>query len=187
VKRLLKLTGGSFSGRKLYVPALGVRPATNLVREAVFSTLGPFFKDGVLGLKVLDLFAGSGSLGLEAISRGAQAVTFVDCSRDSVKSIQKNLQIMGFAGSVVRADVIVFLRQRREVTYDLIFMDPPYRYEKCPEVVGLLKTSLQPVNPTILVHERAYREELPPFGADLKFLKRKRYGQTEILYYEFSS
>jgi 16S rRNA (guanine966-N2)-methyltransferase len=173
-------------GKKLYVPDLGVRPATNLVREAIFSTLGSFFDNGVLGLRVLDLFAGTGSLGLEAISRGAKAVTFVDWSRDSVESIQKNLKILGFSGSVVRCDVLVFLRRSRGIAYDLIFMDPPYRYNKCPEVVELLMMILKSMNPTILVHERAYKEELPPFGDDLNFVKRKRYGQTEILYYEFS-
>jgi 16S rRNA (guanine(966)-N(2))-methyltransferase RsmD len=103
VKRFLKLTGGSFMGRRLYVPDMGVRPATNLVREAIFSTLNSFFENGVQGLEVLDLFAGTGSLGLEAISRGAAAVTFVDQSSESVRSIRRNLEILEYEGQVIKA------------------------------------------------------------------------------------
>lgn len=112
MKRFLKLTGGSFAGRQIHVPGTGVRPATNLVREAVFSTIFSFFKDGVKGLAILDLFAGTGSLGLEALSRGAEGVTFVDSGRESIRSIYKNLKILDFTGNVVRSDVISFLKEK---------------------------------------------------------------------------
>ena len=85
MKRFLKLTGGSYAGRRIYVPDIGVRPATNLVREAIFSTLNSFFENGVKGCSVLDLFAGTGSLGLEALSRGARRVTFVDSRKQSTR------------------------------------------------------------------------------------------------------
>jgi len=186
VKKLLKLTGGSFSGRRLYVPDSGVRPASNLVREALFSTLNSFFKWGVSGLRVLDLFAGSGSLGLEAISRGAVYVTFVDSSRESIKSIRKNMEILGFSGEVIRCDVCGFLKRSRSLDYSLIFMDPPYRFTACREVVDLLCRALIRQKRQLLVHERFYRDELPDFGNCVQFARRKKYGQTELLYYKFN-
>lgn len=186
MKKRLKLTGGSFGGRKLYVPAIGVRPATNLVREAIFSTLGSFFEDGVKGLKVLDLFAGTGSLGLEAKSRGAAHVTFVDRDGKAVKSIRKNIEILGFSATIIRDDVLAFLKKSGTIDYNLIFMDPPYRYGRCAEAVDLLKRALSPGHGTVLVHERAWERNLPDFGAGIQLLKRKKYGQTEVLYYRIS-
>ncbi len=186
VKKFLKLTGGSFSGRRLYVPDSGVRPASNLVREALFSTLNSFFEKGVWGLRVLDLFAGSGSLGLEAISRGAAYVTFVDGNGESVKSIRKNLEILGFSGEVIRRDVSSFLKMSRNLEYSLIFMDPPYRFTACREVVDLLCRALEKRNTQVLVHERFYRDELPEFGDCVQLIRRKKYGQTELLYYEIA-
>lgn len=186
MKKLLKLTGGSFSGRRLYVPDSGVRPASNLVREALFATLNSFFEEGVSGLRILDLFAGSGSLGLEAISRGAVQVSFVDNSIESIKSIRRNLEILGFQGRVIRRDVRAFLRRNRNLEYDLIFMDPPYRYTENGDVVDLLCRSLR--NPdAVLVHERYYRKELPDLGECVQLVRRKKYGQTELLYYQFSN
>jgi 16S rRNA (guanine966-N2)-methyltransferase len=182
LKRFLKLTGGSFMGRRLYVPSTGVRPATNLVREAVFSTLQSFFEDGVEGLRVVDLFAGSGSLGFEAISRGAASAVFVDRSTESVRSIRRNLEILNFRGQVYKSDVIQYLKRLRDLSADLVFMDPPYRYRRCAEVVSQLGRAIAPENRVLLVHERAYEEELPEWGREVEFLKRRRYGQTEILY-----
>jgi 16S rRNA (guanine966-N2)-methyltransferase len=185
VKKLLKLTGGSFSGRRLYVPDSGVRPASNLVREALFATLNSLFKDGVAGLRILDLFAGSGSLGLEAISRGAELVTFVDNSVESVKSIRRNMEILGFSGQVIRRDVRIFLKRSKGLDYDLIFMDPPYRFTESSEVVSLLWSALRSETAPVLVHERYFRKGLPDFGECVQLVKRKKYGQTELLYYRF--
>jgi 16S rRNA (guanine966-N2)-methyltransferase len=179
----LKLTGGSFSGRSIKVPTKGVRPATNLVREAIFSTLFSFFEKGVSCLNVLDLFSGTGSLGFEALSRGASGVTFVDSARESIRSIQKNLEDLGFKGEVVRSDVIRFLKINKTLCYDLVFIDPPYRYKRCPEVVELLKNALVTNLSALVVYERSYKKELPDFGADIRILRRKKYGQTELLYY----
>ncbi len=184
MKRFLKLTGGSFSGRKLYVPDIGVRPATNLVREAIFSVLNNMFEEGVSGLNVLDLFAGTGSLGLEALSRGAESATFVDNSRTSVESIRKNLSLLGFIGDVVKMDVSVFLKRNRNIRYDIIFFDPPYNYKKVEETLLLLKESISNSAMPVLVYERSYRNELPELDEDYRLLKRKKYGQTEVLYYQ---
>jgi 16S rRNA (guanine966-N2)-methyltransferase len=185
MKKLLKLTGGSYAGRRLYVPDSGVRPATNKVREALFSTLLTWFPGGVQGLAVLDLFAGTGSLGLEAISRGASRATFVDSSSQSVRSIRENLKILGFSGRVFRSAVKDFLRRSGSLDYDLVFMDPPYRYTGNRREVELLLATLAARDTQVLVHERRYRAEAPDFEELLEPLKRRRYGQTELLYYRF--
>jgi 16S rRNA (guanine966-N2)-methyltransferase len=183
VKKLLKLTGGSFSGKKLYVPETGVRPATNRVREAIFSTLLSYFSDGVRGLRVLDLFAGTGSLGLEALSRGAARVTFVDSRAEAVRAIRKNLEILGFSAGVYRDDAARFLRRHKGVDDDLIFMDPPYRFRGSAQLVYLLKGRVVPGVSPVMVYERAFSNDLPDFGANVELLKRRKYGQTELLYY----
>jgi 16S rRNA (guanine966-N2)-methyltransferase len=183
VKRFLKLTGGSFAGRRIYVPDIGVRPATNLVREAIFSTLKSFLKDGVQGCSVLDLFAGTGSLGIEALSRGARRVTFVDSRMESIRSIIRNLEILGFTASVERSDVSRFLKKNNQIEYELIFMDPPYKYKKSQDVVDLIKSALKQRNSSVLVYERAFEKDPPDFGDDVEVLKRKKYGQTELVYF----
>ncbi len=183
MKRFLKLTGGSFSGRRLYVPDIGVRPATNLVREAIFSSLFSFYNDGVKNLRILDLFAGTGSLGLEALSRGASSVTFVDQNIEAVRSIRKNMNILSFSGEVIKSDVNEFLKKGTSLLFDLIFMDPPYRYKRCKEVVAILVDSLDRSLSPILIYERSFKESLPDFGYKVQFLKRKKYGQSEVLYY----
>lgn len=183
MKKLLKLTGGSFAGRKLYVPETGVRPATNRTREAIFSTLQSYFPGGMMGRSVLDLFAGTGSLGLEALSRGADRVTFVDSRAESVRAIRRNLDILGFEAEVVRDDAGCFIKGRDRIDFELIFMDPPYSYRKCGVLVKLLRSRVPADMKVVLVYERAFQEELPDFGEGILNLKRKRYGQTELLYY----
>jgi 16S rRNA (guanine966-N2)-methyltransferase len=182
VKQVLRLTGGSFTGKKLYVPGTGVRPATNLVREAIFATLPSFFEGGVRGLTVLDLFAGAGSLGFEAMSRGASAVTFVDRNRASLAAIRKNLELLNYEAQVVGSDALLYLRRNRGLRFDLVFMDPPYRYKRSGEVVKHLTKAIATNTQTLLVHERYYEKDLPDWGAPLDVLRRRRYGQTEILY-----
>lgn len=180
---MLRLTGGNYGGRRLYVPETGVRPATNRVREAVFSTLLTFFDKGVKGCSVLDLFAGTGSLGIEALSRGAEMVTFVDVKRESIRAIDKNLRILGLSAEVVQSDVRTYLKRKKNIDYDLIFMDPPYRYRDCSHIVSLVKTSSLRQNETILVYERAYEKDPPDLEENALLLKRKKYGQTELLYF----
>ncbi len=187
MKRYLRLTGGSFTGRKLYVPDIGVRPATNLVREAIFSTLSNMFEDGIEGLSFLDLYAGTGSLGLEAISRGASRVTFIDNSRASIVSIKRNMELLGFSGSVIKSDVSNFLKRNRNLKYDVIFFDPPYKLEDIDGVLELLGMAIDSQTSPILVYERFYKKELPDLNKNFELLKRKKYGQTEVLYYRISN
>jgi 16S rRNA (guanine966-N2)-methyltransferase len=187
MKKKLLLTGGSFTGRRLYVPETGVRPATNMVREAVFSTLRGFLREGVEGSRVLDLFAGSGSLGLEALSRGAALAVFVDKGRNAVRSITRNLEILGFSDPrralVIAGDAAGWLKRNRDLRFDVVFVDPPYRYAGTGGIVELLKGSLAAGSGALLVYERFFDADPPDFGEGAELLKRKKYGQSEILYY----
>jgi len=161
-----------------------VRPTSDRVREAIFDVLAAL--DEVEGATVLDCFAGTGALGIEALSRGAAAVTFVDSDREAVAAVEANLVRVGMAGRrdvrVVRAETLGFLAGSR-VRYDLALVDPPYRFDRWAELLGRLRAgvavleSSAPVSvpETFAVH-RVYRhggtlvtvvtEVTPPEPAD---------------------
>jgi 16S rRNA (guanine(966)-N(2))-methyltransferase RsmD len=122
----VRIVAGRWGGRRLTTPrGAAVRPTADRVREALFSILG----GKVDGARVLDLFAGSGALGLEALSRGAAEVTFVDSAAASVAAVRANLEAVGGEAEVRRADALRFLRTAAGETrhYDLVLLDPPYR------------------------------------------------------------
>ncbi len=106
---MLRVVAGTLGGRRLHAPAgARTRPTADRVREALFSILGP-----VEGLRVLDLFAGSGALGIEALSRGAASATFVDSSSQAVAAVRRNLEALGAEGEVGRRDALRWLAGRR--------------------------------------------------------------------------
>jgi 16S rRNA (guanine966-N2)-methyltransferase len=117
----VRVVAGEFGGRRLAAPpARGTRPTADRVREALFSMLGD-----VSGLRVLDLFAGSGALGIEALSRGAASATFVESDPRAATVIRENLAALGADGEVIGQDAVVFLAAQRG-TFDLVLADPPY-------------------------------------------------------------
>src|SRR4051812_27859796 len=122
----MRVIAGRFKGRRLQAPpGLATRPTSDRVREALFSILG----GRVTGAEVLDLFAGSGALGIEALSRGARAATFVDSAAPAMRTLEANLRALDADATVVRAEVRRFLggASRSARQYDLVFLDPPYR------------------------------------------------------------
>lgn len=119
----MRVVAGIAGGLALRVPKSVARPTMDKVRGAIFSSLG----DAVPGSRVLDLFAGSGGLGIEALSRGAASAVFVDNHSEAVASIQGNLRTTGLRGAALKSDVFGFLRGATEASYDLIFADPPYK------------------------------------------------------------
>ena len=118
----MRIVGGSRKGTRIFAPrGRGTRPTSDRVREAVFTIIG-----AIEGARVLDLFAGSGALGLEALSRGAASAVFVESSRDAVGSIERNLAKLELPGArIVRADAMRYLAAESE-RYDVVFVDPPY-------------------------------------------------------------
>jgi 16S rRNA (guanine966-N2)-methyltransferase len=168
----IRICGGIFRSRRLECPARGVRPTTDRVKEAIFSTLAPDLN----AAKVLDLFAGSGNLGIESLSRGALQVTFVDKSSLCTRFIEKNLATLGVheSAKVIKSDVFAFVRQCTE-EFNLIFMDPPYdkglASNMAPHVYNLLKIG------GILTIEHSPYEVI-----DIQPWKTKTYGDTMITY-----
>ena len=121
----MRVISGEYRGRRLKEPAdNSVRPTTDKVKESVFNII----QFDIEGRNVLDLFAGTGQLGIECLSRGAKSVTFVDKSRDSLSLVKENLRLCGAEGRVVCSDSLDFLKCCR-TKYDLIFLDPPYSTE----------------------------------------------------------
>jgi 16S rRNA (guanine966-N2)-methyltransferase len=122
VERMRIITGRA-KGRRLAAPDTDTtRPATDRVREAVFSAIGPWVEDA----DVLDLYAGSGSYGLEALSRGAASAVFVERGRAAIEALRSNVATVGLGGTVVATEVDSFLRAPGSRTYHLVFIDPPW-------------------------------------------------------------
>jgi 16S rRNA (guanine966-N2)-methyltransferase len=170
---------GLFGGRSLAVPrGRSVRPTSDRVREALFSILG-----SISGDRVLDLFAGSGALGIEAVSRGAAEVTFVDSSAAAIAAVRRNLEALGISGEVHRSHARSFLERARASgrQYDLVFLDPPYRQA---EALGgglgpALAQVLAPSGRVVAESDRRAPLELEPFTLRAE----RRYGDTLIRIY----
>jgi 16S rRNA (guanine(966)-N(2))-methyltransferase RsmD len=171
----MRVVAGRFGGRSLIAPrGSSTRPTSDRVREALFSILG-----SVDGDRVLDLFAGSGALGIEALSRGAGEVSFVDSSSAAVAAVRRNLDALRVEAEVRRQDALAYLRSasRDARQYDLVFLDPPYRHANAlgPE----LSTALGPVlaSGARVVAESDRRA---PLELGLTLLDERRYGDTLI-------
>jgi len=179
----MRVIAGSAGGIRLAVPKRGVRPTMDRVKAAIFSSLG----DAVAGARVLDLFGGSGALGIEALSRGASLAVFVEEDLQSTEMIERNLAKTKLEGRVRQQDVFDFLRHAGGAeTFQIIFADPPY--EKTKHVDSYTeKLVTNEVLPRLLdsrgvfVLEKRPVETLP----EMKFwrmVRQKTYGATEVLF-----
>jgi 16S rRNA (guanine966-N2)-methyltransferase len=172
----LRIIAGRAKGRRLVgPPGLDTRPMMDRVREALFSSLGSALE----GAAVIDLFAGSGSLGLEALSRGAASAVFVERDRRAVAALRANVAAVELGGRVEVADCVSFL-ERDTGCYDLAFVDPPYaRSLASVEIVlGLLAPRLAG-GAIVVLHRRAGTGE-PALPDGLEVSDRRRYGDAEI-------
>jgi 16S rRNA (guanine966-N2)-methyltransferase len=175
--------GGRLGGRTLSAPrGHATRPTPERVREALFSILAP-----VDGAHVLDLFAGSGALGIEALSRGAGAATFVDSSAAAIAAVRRNLRELGIEAEVRRQSASAFLGGARGDArqYDLVFLDPPYRHATTlgREFSRALAPVLAPGARVVAESDRRAPLELE----GLQRLDERRYGDTLIRIYRDST
>lgn len=179
----MRVIGGRLGGRRLVTPrGRATRPTPERVREALFSILGP-----VDGLAVLDLFAGSGALAIEAISRGASMATLVDSSAAAIAAIRRNLETLQIDAEVRRQSAAAFLGAALEDArqYDLVFLDPPYRHS--PTLGRELSTLLVPVlAPGARVIAESDRRAPLALGLQAQPDER-RYGDTMIRIYTHGS
>lgn len=170
----MRVVAGVAGGRRLQAPAgRKVRPTSERVREALFNSLGSL--DVVVGAGVLDLFAGTGALGIEALSRGAASATFVDADARAVAAIKENLRATGLAerSRVVQADVLRYLADQGHVeprTFDIAFADPPYAWDEWPALLAVVPARI------VAIEARAHLT-LPP---EWHPLRSKRYGDTVV-------
>jgi 16S rRNA (guanine966-N2)-methyltransferase len=183
----MRITGGKARGRILAsLKGSKIRPTSDRVREAIFSLIG----QDATGLRVLDLFAGTGCLGIETISRGAAEALFVDNSFQSIKLIEKNLSLCGFesVGSVLKKDLskgFPGASPLMKEKFDLVFIDPPYKKEVIPQVITELSVRGTLSSSAIVVAETSKATTTPDTLGKLYLEKSKTYGQTRISIYRY--
>ncbi|GAA2578648.1 16S rRNA (guanine(966)-N(2))-methyltransferase RsmD [Microbacterium binotii] len=179
---MTRIIAGAAGGLRLDVPASGTRPTSDRVRESLFAALES--QDMLAGARVLDLYAGSGALGLEALSRGAVHVDLVEHNAKAAAVVRRNAEVIARAtGATARAHrstVTAFLRQGASA-YDLVFLDPPYDIadEDLTEALALLRPLL--TDDALVVVERAKRSAEPEWErADLEQVRERRHGDTAL-------
>lgn len=176
----MRIISGWARGRRLVAPeSPGTRPATDRVREAVFSSLGEL----VAGARVADLYAGSGSFGLEALSRGAESAVFVEKGRKAVAALRVNVESVGLGGKVVPGDVRRWLGTADD-RLDLVFIDPPWDVATTDldTELALIDRLLAPGG--TVVASRRHGDVAPTPPETWRSYVEKRYGDTRIFRYE---
>ncbi|HEY4019952.1 MAG TPA: 16S rRNA (guanine(966)-N(2))-methyltransferase RsmD [Pseudonocardiaceae bacterium] len=185
---MTRIVAGSAGGRRLAVPPKGTRPTSERVREALFGALEAAFDFD--GIRVLDLYAGSGALGFEALSRGASAVTFVESDRRAVEVLRANVAALGLSGArVVSGPVESVVAAEPDRAYDIVLADPPYALAN--DALGKVLADLLGrgwlAPDGLVVLERAGRDGEPDWPAGLRSTRSRRYGDTTVHWAEPSS
>ncbi len=185
----MKIISGDKRGRNFYMPA-GIRPTQNMTRKAIFDIIGHDLE----GWEVLDLFAGSGAVGLESLSQGAKKVTFVEFNAKCFEVIEENIQLLGFkeAGmpspnaEILNADAFVAVKQlaRQGRKFDLVFLDPPYGLDLVKKMLKTL-TAYDIFKPnSFLIIEHGKRENLPETEGRFSLITHRNYGTSFIAVYQ---
>ena len=179
----MRVIAGTLKGRRL-APVKGrIRPTAAKVREAIFNILG----EAVIETRVLDLFAGTGALGIEALSRGAKAAVFVEDHPEALKVLRRNLHDLGLTAQtmVLPIPVLTALKKLavRGERFTLAFLDPPYGGGVAAGVLEALAAAQLMLPQTWVVAEHSRRESLPERGGDLWRRELRRYGDTQVAFY----
>ncbi|HEY9160456.1 MAG TPA: 16S rRNA (guanine(966)-N(2))-methyltransferase RsmD [Desulfomonilia bacterium] len=167
----VRICSGLYKSRRIACPE-DIRPTSDRVKEALFSALLVDFRD----IDVLDVFAGSGSLGIEALSRGAKTATFVDSSALSINHIRKNASLLGIENKcvIIRSDVMAYIRKCRH-SFDLVFMDPPYNKGLASQLAPELYFLIKPGGTMVVEHS-------PREALNMNTYKQKQYGDTMLTF-----
>jgi 16S rRNA (guanine966-N2)-methyltransferase len=180
----MRVIGGSAKGRRLAtLRTWALRPTPDRVREALFNILGA----GIVGARVLDLFAGSGAIGIEALSRGAHRAVFVEAHEPACRLIDKNLRLCGLQGraTVWRGDVLEALPalQAQGATFELIFLDPPYQSALVEDVLRHLGDGALLAPEGVVVAEHFFKRALRERYGRLRDVRVARFGDVALSFY----
>jgi 16S rRNA (guanine966-N2)-methyltransferase len=178
----MRVIAGTAKGRLLRsVPGRSTRPITDRVKQSLFDTLGPVIE----GTRFLDLFAGTGSVGIEALSRGSAWATFVERDRAAIRTIEHNLRITGLAAaaSVVRQDVFGFLTQDPDDSYDIAYVAPPQYQGLWARTLESLDRSPHLRIDGLAITQLFPKEHAPLHLTSLELVDQRRYGSTLLCFY----
>jgi 16S rRNA (guanine966-N2)-methyltransferase len=167
----MRVVAGELRGRRIESPeGKATRPTTDMAREAIFNSLGSHYD--LTGARIVDCFAGTGALGIEALSRGAGHVTFIERDKRALEVLNNNLELLGLAdrSTVVRGDAMVHVAQCKDAT--LVLADPPYEFTQWTEFLALVPC-------TLVVAEAAAPVPAP---AGWESIREKRYGRTHVTF-----
>lgn len=182
----MRVVAGEYGGRRLKaVPGMKTRPTTDKVKEAMFNIIGPYLEGG----QVLDLFAGSGGLSIEAVSRGVDHATLVDRQYQAIKTIHENLSVTKEEDkfTVLKGDAYKMLNKlaKQEQGFDYVFLDPPYKKQQILELMEQLKKSGLLNTDALIICETDQVADLPEELADFELIKKADYGITELTFYRY--
>ncbi|MCK6620388.1 MAG: 16S rRNA (guanine(966)-N(2))-methyltransferase RsmD [Calditrichaceae bacterium] len=177
----MRIISGKYKGRQLHsAKDQSIRPTTDKIKEYIFELLGDFVSDAI----TLDLFCGSGSLGLEALSRGARNVTFLDNSQTSLRVLRRNISLVKLDESfrIIRKEAEQFLKKNKQ-PFDLIFADPPFKWDKFDALLPLV---FKPENLTefgLFVLESERSHEIKWEGETYEVLRQKEFDRSVITFF----
>ena len=181
----LRIIGGKFKGRLLQTPkGSSTRPTQGMLREAVFNIC----QNVIEGAQFLDLFAGSGAMGLEALSRGALHVTFVEQNRNAIASIYKNIEELQVPEQTTvfacNADTAIKRLQGKNL-FDIVYIDPPYDLGAKPFADALISQKLLREQAFIFIEERSRSKKLAPNFPELTWINSRQFGEALLHQYRF--
>lgn len=181
VDHKIRIISGSIRGRKLFVPpGLDLRPTTHKVREALFDILS----DRIVGATFLDLYAGTGAIGIEALSRGAKKASFVEHNRKQLQYLRKNLDLCAIneKSHVFGITVLDYLNGGNP-SFDFVFLDPPYQSLEIEKLLPRFEQDDIISEEGALIIEHFHKHSLPQKIGGIHFLKKYRYGESVLSFY----
>ena len=183
----MRIISGKLKGKKILLPKdINTRPLRDLVKESIFNLINHSTKINfqIENSKVLDLFSGTGSFGIECISRGANNVTFVENYNDALKILKENISILGLdkKSKIIEKNCFEFMDSNNDLNnkYDLIFMDPPYKEKNINNIINTIKEKKTLNNDGIMIIHRHKKDDIK-ISQHLKILDERNYGISKII------
>ncbi len=179
---MIRITGGEFRGRKIKSPpGSSSRPTLDTVREALFNIIG----NRLDGIRLLDLYAGVGLVGIEALSRGAKEVVFVEREISLVKVLRENLALLGIKerGKIFHGSALSLVLRLAKKSFDVIFLDPPYHSDDAEIILTKLGFSESKPGELVIV-QHSHKERFRDSVGQLRQLRQERYGETMLSFYQ---